>query len=99
MQELIPLAAAPTSAEPAAWMVVVMGLLVVFVGLICLVFLCKLLGFVVRLFEKTARHPAAPASDASIPDRPTLVAAISAAIAEEEGTDVGGIRILSIKKL
>ena len=42
--------------------------------------------------------PAAPAADV-IPNRQALIAAISAAIAEDMGTDLAGIRILSVKKI
>ena len=42
--------------------------------------------------------PSAPAAEA-IPNRQELIAAISVALAEEMGTDVTGIRILSMKKV
>ena len=42
---------------------------------------------------------AAPVSAAAEPNRQELVAAVSAAIAEELGTDITGIRIVSMKKL
>ena len=42
--------------------------------------------------------PAAPAANA-IPNRQAMIAAISAAVAEDMGTDPAGIRILSVKKL
>ena len=43
---------------------------------------------------------AAPAPAANtIPNRQELIAAVSAALAEELGTDVSAIRILSFKKL
>ena len=41
---------------------------------------------------------AAPAADV-IPNRGELVAAVSAALAEELGTDVTAIRIVSIKRV
>ena len=48
--------------------------------------------------------PAAPAAPVAAPaavepNRQELVAAVSAAIAEELGTDITGIRILSLKKI
>ena len=47
-----------------------------------------------------AQAPAAPAARAdAIPNRQAMIAAISAVIAEVEGTDLAGIRILSVKKL
>ena len=81
--------------------VCLMGMGTVFFGLICLIVLTSLMG---RICGKTKPEaaPAAPAvaaAPAAEPDRQQLVAAISAAIAEELGTDISGIRILSLKKL
>ena len=42
--------------------------------------------------------PAVPA-DAPIENRREIIAAVSAALAEEMGTDVSAIRILSFKKI
>ena len=85
------------------WFVVVMGLCTVFVVLILIIVLCWLLGLVCKALGKkeTAEAPkVAPAlDDASIPNRPQFVAAVSAAIAEASGTDASALRILSIKKL
>lgn len=85
--------------------VVVMGLVTVFIGLICIIALCYLMSYVVRKIDQ--RKPAAPAEKAPAPaaapqaieNRGELAAAISAAVAEELGKDVSGIRILSIKRL
>ena len=86
--------------------VVLLGLGIVFVGLISIVVLCSLMGAVVRLFtpkEKTVTvapdQTVAPAPVAAIPNRGELVAAIACAVAEELGTDVNGIRIVSLKKI
>ncbi len=87
--------------------VVLMGISTVFVGLICIIFVCKIMSFLVNSFQKkpadeVAKVPAgnAVAAQASeIPNREEFVAAVSAAIAENLGKDVSGIRILSIKKL
>jgi len=43
--------------------------------------------------------PAPAASTNEIPNRPEFVAAVSAAIAEELGTDINKIQIVSIKKI
>jgi len=48
--------------------------------------------------KKKQVEPAAPAAD-TIPNRQQFVAAVSAVIAEEMGTDVSKLRILSIKKI
>lgn len=82
--------------------VCLMGMGTVFVGLICLVVLTTLMS---RIFGRnqapaaqTAPVPTAAAKEDG-PIRPEIVAAISAAIAEDLGTDITGIRIKSIKKL
>lgn len=81
--------------------VVAMGFGIVFVGLLSIVILSSLMSAVIRALEKnkapeevTSAPAAAPAP---IANRGELVAAISACVAEELGTDVSGIRIVSIK--
>ncbi len=84
--------------------VVAMGLGVVFIGLICIVFLCMLTSYLCRLSErkKQAEVPeevnVAPVAD-EIPNRGEWIAAVSAAIAEDLGTDLSAIRILSVKRV
>lgn len=81
--------------------VVLMGIGTVFFGLICLIVLSYIMSAICRSTEKqTEAAPAAvSAAPAAIPNRQAMIAAIAAAIAEEEGTDVTGIRILSVKQL
>lgn len=83
--------------------VVCLGMGTVFFGLICIIFLTMLVGWVCRLFVKTdkttANNSASTPVNQEIPDRQKLIAAVSAVVAEELGTDVSAIRILSIKKL
>lgn len=87
--------------------VVAMGLVTVFVCLICLIIIMKLLGFIVgkTAGKKTAAVPATPAvaaqPAAAVPTANSrqLVAAIATAIAEEMGTDPAHIRIHSIKRV
>ena len=82
--------------------VCLMGMGTVFFGLICLIVLTTLMGRICGQFQSAAAPAAAPAVAAPAvaePNRQELVAAISAAIAEELGTDVTGIRIVSMKKL
>ena len=93
------------------WNVVLLGMGIVFLGLVCIVILCVMMGKVVRLLEKreapaaeVAPAPVAPAATVvpaatEIPNRSELVAAISCCLAEELGTEVSAIRILSLKKL
>ena len=101
--------AAVAQKEIPTWFVCAMGMGIVFIGLICLIVLIKILGKVSELAAgkesapapvATAAAPvaAAPAADV-IPNRGELVAAVSAALAEELGTDVTAIRIVSIKRV
>ena len=95
--------------EPSIPFVILMGIGVVFIGLICIIALTMAMSAVCRsMGDKTPAAPAAPAaapaapaanSTAAIPNRQAMVAAIAVAVAEEMGTDPAGIRILSIKKL
>lgn len=101
------------SSIPSGGLVVLMGMGIVFVGLICIVLLCSLMSKVVKILEKMNESAPAPAAapvaapaaapvaavQAPVENRQELVAAISAALAEELGTDVSGIRILSLKKV
>lgn len=81
--------------EYSSIFVCLMGIGTVFFGLICLILLTALLG---RVCAPQKAVPAAPLP-ADEPNRAELAAAISAAVAEDLGTDITGIRILSIKKL
>lgn len=82
-----------------------LGIGTVFLGLICIIILCKIMSFVVSKLPSANKTEAAPApapavasAPASIENRGALSAAIAAAVAEEMGTDVSGIRIVSIKR-
>ena len=80
--------------------VCLMGMGTVFFGLICLIALTVLLGKLCAP-KAPAIAPAAPSvpAPAVTENRQELIAAVSAALAEELGTDITGIRILSIKKV
>ncbi len=83
--------------------VILLGMGIVFAGLICIVVLCIIMGAIVRLLQKkeapAAPAPAPAAVAEAIPNRQELVAAISCCLAEELGTDVSAIRIVSLKKV
>ena len=80
--------------------VCLMGMGTVFFGLVCLIVLTTLLGRVCGQKQQSAPAAVSPAPAAvSAGDQQELIAAVSAAIAEELGTDITGIRILSIKKV
>lgn len=91
-----------------SWQVIVIGLGVVFVGLVCIIALCMLMSAIYRAVAGSKKEAAPPAAvpapaaapaAAGIPNRQQFVAAVSAVIAEEMGTDVSKLRILSIKKI
>ena len=88
--------------------IIYIGFGTVFIGLICIVILCKILGLLINLKPKdnvVQSNTSVPAvkpvaiGNAVIENRGEVVAAISAAIAEDLGTDISGIKILSIKKV
>jgi len=89
--------------DMTSWFVVIMGISTVFIGLICIIILCKIVGFFCRgkgNSEVKAAAPAAPVkSDAPIQNRREVIAAVSAVLAEEMGCDVSAIRIHSFKKI
>lgn len=87
--------------------VVLMGLVTVFVVLICLIIIIKLMGAIMvkaaPAKQAEAAVPAPAAAPAAVPavsgNKQQVVAAIAVAIAEEMGTDVSHIRIHSIKRV
>ena len=84
--------------------VCLMGMGTVFVGLICIVFICMLMSFVVKLFSKksaneTVKAPAVNTSAAPIANKQEIVAAVCAVIAHETGAEAKNIRVLSFKKI
>lgn len=83
--------------------VCLMGICTVFIGLICIIALVSVMSAVVRKTDKKVAAPAVvPAAAAAAPAAavtPELIAAVSAAIAEEMGTDISAIRIVSMKKI
>lgn len=95
-----------TVSDPGMGLVIGMGLGTVFVGLICIIVICYIMGAVIKLFEKhvPAEEPkpsaqGAPAEPEPIENKGELIAAISAVIAEELGESVEAIRIKSIRKV
>ncbi len=82
-----------------------LGLGTVFFGLICLIFITKLMSAIIVASEKkkptasaAAVAAAAPAAE-TIANRGAFVAAVASAIATVMGKDVSGIRIHAIKKV
>lgn len=86
--------------------VVALGLGTVFVGLVCIIFICKVMSMALSGIGSGENTPAAaapavsaPSGGAGIANRQEFIAAVSAAIAEDMQSDVSKIRILSVKKL
>lgn len=89
-------------------LVCALGVGIVFFGLICIVVLCSIMSAIFKRFSKNeeksetavASAPAAvPAVQEPIANKQEFIAAVSAAIAEEMGTDISAIRIKSIKRI
>ena len=80
--------------------VCLMGMGTVFFGLICLIVLTTLLGRICGRKQQAAPAAAisAPAAAPAV-NQQELIAAVSAAIAEDLGTDITGSRIVAIKKV
>lgn len=102
-----PATAAAAAAEPGILFVAIMGICTVMIGLVCIILLCVLMSRVCQLLERiekpapkkeVAATNAKAAIPAPIPNREELVAAVTAALAEEMGTDVSAIRILSFRR-
>ena len=89
--------------EYSSLFVCLMGMGTVFFGLICLIVLTTIMGKIVGGHAAPAVSAPAPvvSAPAAAPEgnRQEIAAAVSAAIAEELGTDITGIRIVSMKKL
>ncbi|MBQ8338280.1 MAG: OadG family protein [Oscillospiraceae bacterium] len=97
--------------EYSVWFVSLLGIGTVFLGLVCIVILCSLVSFLCRKALGDSKNDAlaapapavapkaAPAPAAPIANRSKIVAAVSAVIAEELGTDVSAIRVKSFKKI
>ena len=97
--------AVETNVDMPTWLVCVLGVSVVFVGLISIIAILYLMNFIIGATKKTEKAatttPAtvAPAAPAAIENRREIIAAVCAAVAEEEGTDISAIRVISFKKL
>lgn len=93
--------------DPSNAFVCIMGMSIVFIGLIIIVILCKIMSYLCQISENTHVINTDPKNDsiptipteAAIPNRQELIAAISAAIAEDLGEDISAIRILSLNRI
>ena len=84
---------------------VLLGIGIVFVGLIFLILCCYIMGFIAKKNSTTKEASVATPAQTAVQSAPVienkqeLVAAISAAVAENLGKDVSAIRITSIKRV
>lgn len=82
--------------------VCVLGMGTVFLGLICIIGLCKISSLVCSSFTKDeakkTSSPTGPAAIAPIANKQEIIAAVCAVIAEECGTDVSNIKVVSFKR-
>ncbi|MBR5313825.1 MAG: OadG family protein [Clostridia bacterium] len=92
-----------TSADPAVWFVCLLGVGVVFAGLVLLIGIVALMNFLTEKFQKTPAEQDKPKANTQAPavieNKQEILAAVCAAIAEENGTDISAIRVLSFKKI
>lgn len=93
-----------TTTPPSVWLVCVLGIAVVFVGLICIIGIIMLMNLIMSVIKpkKASELPqknysASPV--APIENRQEFLAAVVAAVAEENQTDISAVRVLSFKKL
>lgn len=89
--------------EPSLAFVCFFGAAIVFVGLIILIGCIYLMNFICDKLSKEKApvkvSTPAPVASKEIANRGEIVAAVCAAVAEEEGTDISAIRVISFKKL
>ncbi|MCQ2450866.1 MAG: OadG family protein [Clostridia bacterium] len=82
--------------------VVCMGIGTVFVGLILIIIMCKIVGLFCKIFVKENKPvptPVAADNGKAIENRQEIIAAVTAACAEDMGTDVSALRVVSFKKI
>lgn len=97
--------------ETIHWSIVsLIGIAVVFIGLVCIIGLVELMTLICNKLldggKKGAKKQEAPKVSVAQPTTPVavenrgeIIAAVCAAVAEEEGTDISAIRVISFKKL
>ncbi|MBQ1848051.1 MAG: OadG family protein [Clostridia bacterium] len=91
---LLPFSAA---AEPSIPQVILLGMGTVFAGIAAIIVICLLISLISRVNKGKEVKKEETAEPEQISGE--LAAVIGAAVAEELGTDVSAIRIVSIKKV
>lgn len=78
--------------------VCLMGMGTVFIGLISIIAMCKVISLVCNREDKTEIIKL-NGDTTPIPNKQEIIAGISAVIAEELGTEITNIKVLSFKKI
>ena len=82
--------------------VCLLGMGTVFLGLICIIALCKISSFLCSFFsENTNKETSSDAKSAPvapIANKQEIIAAVCAVVAEECDTDIKNIKVVSFKK-
>lgn len=94
----------PQSSGRMPWVQLLICFATVFVGLVCIVIICKIVGLFCKGAAKKEAAESAAASDempapAPAENRAEIIAAVTAVCAEEMGKDVKALRVVSFKKL
>jgi Na+-transporting methylmalonyl-CoA/oxaloacetate decarboxylase gamma subunit len=95
---------------PSVGFVCFLGIAVVFLGLACIIGIVWLMNIITDRLQKASKKPVkadtpkrvAPVQsqqNAPIANRGEIIAAVCAAVAEENGTDISAIRVVSFKKI
>ena len=81
------------------WFAVTMGIGTVFVGLIAIIIICIITGALCGASKKNKSAAGESSATGKKTDDKELIAAVCAVCAEDMGTDVNGLRVVSFKKL
>ena len=94
-------AAVNNASDIPAWFVVCMGIGTVCVGLVFIILICQLVSLFFRngKSENSAPLPKKTETALSDEERGKVIAAVCAAAAEDMGTDISALRVVSFKKL
>lgn len=85
--------------------VCLIGIAVVFIGLICIIGIVMLMNLIMSAVKPKSKNEVPEKSYTAVPqkavieNRQEIIAAVVAAVAEENQTDISAIRVLSFKKL
>lgn len=91
----------PQRTADMPWIELLICFATVFVGLVCIVIICKVVGLFCKGAAKkeAAAEASAPAVPAPVENRGEIIAAVTAVCAEQMGKDVKALRVVSFKKL